>query len=87
MVGTTHFINAFLQRRDMAKVALIRLAAPATFGTPPLLSWADELREGASGQSKRDGTEEKQHGNDGRTLRSDMQSRRRHTRPAFVATL
>lgn len=48
MVGTTHFINAFLQRRDMQRVALIRLAAPATFGTPPLLSWTQELREGPS---------------------------------------
>jgi len=35
MVGTTHFVNAVVQRRRLNKVAAIRIALPATGGLPP----------------------------------------------------
>ncbi|WP_175821260.1 hydantoinase/oxoprolinase family protein [Burkholderia sp. BCC0419] len=44
MVGTTQFINAFLERRNLAKVATIRLSLPKTDGVPPMLAWSDDLR-------------------------------------------
>lgn len=48
MIGTTHFTNAVVQRRDLASVAAIRLGLPATECLPPAVDWPDDLRE-ASG--------------------------------------
>lgn len=48
MVGTTHFTNAVVQRRDLTPVAAIRLGLPATECLPPTVDWPDDLRE-ASG--------------------------------------
>jgi N-methylhydantoinase A/oxoprolinase/acetone carboxylase beta subunit len=48
MVGTTHFTNAVVQRRDLSPVAAIRLGLPATECLPPTVDWPDDLRE-ASG--------------------------------------
>ncbi|WAM12085.1 hydantoinase/oxoprolinase family protein [Rhodococcus sp. JS3073] len=45
MLGTTHGINAILERRGLAKVAAIRLGAPATTSVPPLISWPADLRQ------------------------------------------
>jgi len=45
MVGTTHFVNAFVQRRELQPVAIIRIGLPMTSGIPPLVDWPDELRE------------------------------------------
>jgi N-methylhydantoinase A/oxoprolinase/acetone carboxylase beta subunit len=44
MVGTTQFINAFLQRRNLAEVATIRVSLPKTDGVPPMLAWPDDVR-------------------------------------------
>ena len=44
MVGTTHFVNAFVQRRELQPVAIIRIGLPMTSGIPPLVDWPDELR-------------------------------------------
>lgn len=43
MVGTTQFINAFLERKHLAQVAVVRLALPKTDGVPPLLGWPETL--------------------------------------------
>lgn len=43
MVGTTQFINAFLERKHLARVGIVRLALPKTDGVPPLLGWPEEL--------------------------------------------
>src|SRR5689334_22064646 len=43
MIGTTQFINAFIQRRSLASVAVIRAALPKGDGVPPLVMWPDEL--------------------------------------------
>jgi len=45
MLGTTHATNAVLQRRDLRRVAVLRLGAPATFAVPPLTGWPTDLRE------------------------------------------
>ncbi len=49
MIGTTHFTNAFVQARSLAKVGVIRLAAPATTSLPPFADWPDRLIEVVAG--------------------------------------
>ncbi len=45
MVGTTQFINAFVERKHLSEVAVMRIALPMTDGIPPLVDWPDDLRE------------------------------------------
>lgn len=45
MVGTTHFVNAFVQRKELQPVAILRIGLPMTSGIPPLVDWPDELRD------------------------------------------
>ena len=45
MIGTTHFTNAVVQRRDLAKTAAVRLGLPATASLPPMVDWPEDLRE------------------------------------------
>ncbi|WP_349263400.1 hydantoinase/oxoprolinase family protein [Steroidobacter sp.] len=49
MIGTTHFTNAFVQARALARVGVIRLAAPATTSLPPFADWPDRLRDVVAG--------------------------------------
>ena len=42
MIGTTQFVNAFVQRRDLAQVASIRVALPMGDGVPPFAGWPDD---------------------------------------------
>ena len=51
MVGTTHFTNALLERRNLAPTAVVRLSLPATQLLPPLVDWPDELRDALGGVS------------------------------------
>ena len=50
MIGTTHFTNAVVQRRDLAPTAVVRLGLPATQALPPMVDWPDDLREAISGR-------------------------------------
>jgi len=43
MIGTTQFVNAFLQRRNMAAVAVIRICSPKADGVPPMVCWPEEV--------------------------------------------
>jgi N-methylhydantoinase A/oxoprolinase/acetone carboxylase beta subunit len=43
MIGTTHFTNAVVRRKELAPIAVIRLGAPATESLPPLVDWPDDL--------------------------------------------
>lgn len=43
MIGTTQFLNAFVQRQGLAPVAVIRIALPKGDGVPPLSGWPDDL--------------------------------------------
>lgn len=45
MLGSTHGINAVLERKGLARVAVLRLGGPATESVPPLISWPRGLRE------------------------------------------
>ena len=49
MIGTTHFTNAFVQARSLARVGVIRLAAPATTSLPPFADWPERLLEVVAG--------------------------------------
>ena len=44
MLGTTHATNAVLERRQLGRVAVIRIGSPATHAVRPLFGWPDELR-------------------------------------------
>ena len=43
MIGTTQFINAFVQRQDLTPVAAVRVALPKTDGIPPMVGWPEDL--------------------------------------------
>src|SRR5471032_2431361 len=43
MIGTTHFTNALVERRALARVGVIRLALPATQSLPPLSGWPEDI--------------------------------------------
>ena len=43
MLGTTHFVNACVQRRGLARVAIFRLCGPATRALPPCCDIPVEL--------------------------------------------
>ena len=49
MVGTTHFTNALLERKQLIPTAVVRLALPATKLLPPLVDWPVPLREAIGG--------------------------------------
>ena len=44
MIGTTHFLNAVVERRHLLKTGVLRLCGPATRAVPPLIDWPDDLR-------------------------------------------
>lgn len=44
MIGTTHFVNAVVQRRGLTRVAAIRIGLPASRSLPPMVDWPDDLR-------------------------------------------
>ncbi|MEU8245920.1 hydantoinase/oxoprolinase family protein [Nonomuraea sp. NPDC048916] len=48
MLGTTHATNAILERRNLGRVAVLRLGAPATTAVPPLCDWPGDLRKAVS---------------------------------------
>jgi N-methylhydantoinase A/oxoprolinase/acetone carboxylase beta subunit len=43
MIGTTHFTNAIVQRRDLTRVAAVRIGLPASASLPPFVDWPDDL--------------------------------------------
>ena len=50
MIGTTHFTNAVVQRRDLARVAAVRVALPSGRSLPPFVDWPDDLRALVAGR-------------------------------------
>jgi N-methylhydantoinase A/oxoprolinase/acetone carboxylase beta subunit len=45
MLGTTHATNAIVRRRNLGRVAVIRLGAPASTEFPSLSDWPSDLRD------------------------------------------
>ncbi|MDQ3867607.1 MAG: hydantoinase/oxoprolinase family protein, partial [Actinomycetota bacterium] len=48
MLGTTHATNAVLERRNLQRVAVLRLGGPATHAVRPLFAWPADLRSSVS---------------------------------------
>ena len=44
VIGTTHFTNAVIERRHLAKTAVVRLSLPANRCLPPMVDWPQDLR-------------------------------------------
>lgn len=49
MIGTTHFTNAFVQGRELARVAAVRIGYPASRSIPPFAAWPSRLRGPVTG--------------------------------------
>ncbi len=45
MIGTTHFVNAVVQRRELGRVGAIRIGMPAAASLPPFCDWPADLAE------------------------------------------
>jgi N-methylhydantoinase A/oxoprolinase/acetone carboxylase beta subunit len=43
LIGTTHFVNAVVQRRNLAQVGAIRIGLPGTASLPPFCDWPADL--------------------------------------------
>ena len=44
MIGTTHFTNAFVERKHLLEVGVIRIALPAARLLPPMIDWPADMR-------------------------------------------
>lgn len=44
MLGTTQVTNAIIERKNLNRVGLIRIGAPATLAVPPLTGWPADLK-------------------------------------------
>ena len=51
VIGTTHFTNAVVQRRDLNRVGFLRIGLPAGRSLPPLVGWPDELADAVRGET------------------------------------
>lgn len=49
MIGTTHFVNAVVQRRSLARVGTIRIGLPMGSAIPPMVDWPKDLRASVDG--------------------------------------
>lgn len=45
MLGTTQCTNAIVERKNLAKVGLIRIGAPASTGMLPMVDWPEDIQE------------------------------------------
>src|SRR5205823_1563867 len=43
VIGTTHFVNAVVQRRNLSAIAAIRVGLPASAALPPFCDWPADL--------------------------------------------
>lgn len=50
MIGTTHFTNAVVQRRDIEPVAALRVGLPSGRSLPPFVDWPEDLAARVSGR-------------------------------------
>lgn len=49
MIGTTHFTNAVVERRGIARTAVVRIGLPAAASLPPFIDWPEDLRSKVEG--------------------------------------
>ena len=50
MIGTTHFTNAFVERRGLLPVGIVRIALPSSRGVLPLTDWPEDIAKTVGGQ-------------------------------------
>lgn len=50
MVGTTHFVNALVQRKQLGKVLVLRLCGDSTAALPPFIQLPRNMREALCGE-------------------------------------
>ena len=50
MIGTTHFTNAFVERRGLLPVGILRIALPSSRGVLPLSDWPEDIAKAVDGQ-------------------------------------
>src|SRR5438128_9306335 len=50
VIGTTHFVNAVVQRRDLSPVAAVRIGLPASASLPPFCDWPEDLARCVRGE-------------------------------------
>lgn len=50
MIGTTHFTNAVVERKHLARTAAVRLCLPAAQCLPPMVDWPDDIKKSVGGQ-------------------------------------
>ncbi len=50
VIGTTHFVNAVVQRQGLARVAAVRIGLPAAASLPPFCDWPEDLAELVRGE-------------------------------------
>lgn len=43
MLGTTQCTNAIVERKNLAKIGILRIGAPATLGVPPMIDWEEDI--------------------------------------------
>lgn len=51
MIGTTHFVNALVERKGLLGVGVLRLAGAAGEALPPMSGWPDDLKRCIGGTS------------------------------------
>lgn len=49
MIGTTHFVNAVAQRRDLNRAAALRICLPSSASLRPMVDWPEDLAAIADG--------------------------------------
>src|ERR1700736_2057900 len=50
VIGTTHFVNAVVQRRNLSRVAAVRIGLPASASLPPFCDWPEDLARCVRGE-------------------------------------
>lgn len=50
MIGTTHFVNAFIEGNRLVPTAALRLGLPATASLPPMVDWPQRLITAVAGR-------------------------------------
>src|SRR5687768_12182331 len=51
MIGTTHFVNALVERKGLLEVGVLRLAGASAEALPPMSGWPDDLKRCIGGLS------------------------------------
>jgi N-methylhydantoinase A/oxoprolinase/acetone carboxylase beta subunit len=88
VIGTTHFINAVVQRQHLGKIAAVRIGMPAAASLPPLCDWPEDLAVLVAGEVF---MLEGGHDYDGREImplaEAEMRAAARHIRESGITSV